>query len=276
MNLNEKAFFFELFDENAKETLNKISELANHTDEKRREAVPSLLVTAENLDECARFGRVYGRIIEQSPLLSIRGSRTYLELVFPKNHPQDEQKFFSSPQRAAGIRNRFYGTMLISLEEYSGMDLMKSDSFFRLLEFIEGNKKNIRFVFYIPSTFGAKEQLLTRLRKHIPVVEVVLKQPDENLAYQYVNNELSELGFVMDESVSEQIKTVLLPAWLSRTDFEGYSSLDTLVHRINCEAMMLSEGETMRISTAIIEEFMVRSENERQVMKEVSYLGFHS
>ncbi|MBR5800448.1 MAG: hypothetical protein IKY23_10360 [Lachnospiraceae bacterium] len=277
MNLSEKEFaYLEYVGEKARKTLDKVCALANDTNDKRREAVPSLLVTAESFAECSRYGKAYGRILEQSPLVSIRGSRTYLELVFPKNHPQDEQKFFSSPQRAVGIRNRFYGTMLISLEEYTGTDLMKSDSLLQLLGFIEANKKNIRFVFYISPGFGAKGQLLARLRKYIPMVEVTLSQPDVDMGYQYVSNELTELGFILEESVREQIKAILLPTWMARNDFEGYNSLDTLVSRINCEAMMLPESENMIISTGIIEDFLVRSEKEQHEMTEVSRLGFHS
>lgn len=276
MNLYEKDLaYLEYVDENAREVLDKVFRFANDTNEIRRVALPSLLVTAETFYECSRYGKIYSRILEQSPMVSIRGSCTCLELVFPKYHPQDEQKFFSSPQRAAAIRNRFYGTMLISLEEYTGMDLIKSESLLQLLDFIEANKKNIYFVFYVTPEFSAKGQLLARLCKYIPIVEVALGQPDVDMGYRYVSNELTELGFVLEEPVREVIKTVLLPAWMARDDFEGYSSLDTLVSRISCEAMMLPEGE-MIISAGIVEDFVARSEAERRAMKGVSQLGFRS
>lgn len=261
--------------ENAKETLEMVYKLANHANVRSREAVPSLLVVAENGYECSCYGKAYSRILEQSPILSIRGSLTYMELVFPKNQPQDEQKFFSSPQRAACIRNRFYGTMLVSFEEYMGTDLLKSDSLLRLLDFVEQNKKNIYFVFYVSPEFNAKSQLLAKLRKYINIVEVVLEQPDVDMGYRYVKKELNHMGYILEAPVCEQIRTVILPDWVSGSGYEGYKSLDNLVSRISYEMMISPEEKDMIINTRVMESFLLKYEQEKCDAKEIPQWGFH-
>lgn len=237
-------------DNDAKQTLGMIEKIVNSDSVKVRETVPSLIVTADEGCGVSGYGKVYGKIIEHSPLMRVRGSATFMELTFPKNNLQDEKLFFSSPQRAASIRNRFYGTMLISFEEYEGQDLLKSDSFKRLTEFIEYNKANICFVFHIMPEFMAKSQLIAVLRSHINIVEVNLDKPDIEKSYSYMLSGLSECGFTIDESA--EFRKFVENIVVAGKTYSGYRTLDNLIQRIRYE-MAVSDKEERVIDKKIVD-----------------------
>jgi hypothetical protein len=260
-----------LIDGAAKQTLGMIEKIVNSGSAKVRETVPSLVVTADAGCGVSGYGKVYGKIIEDSPLLQVRGSSTFIELTFPKNNPQDENLFFSSPQRAASIRNRFYGTMLISFEEYEGQDLLKSDSFKRLTNFIEYNKADIHFVFHVMPDFMVKSQLIAILRSHVNIVEVNLDKPDVEKAYSYLLAGLNECGFTIEATA--EFREFMVDVVAGKT-YSGYITLSNLINRIRYE-MAVSDKEDGVIDKKIVDRLSWNIVPEISNATENTKIGFH-
>jgi hypothetical protein len=263
-----------LVDDTAKQTLGMIARIANSDREIVRETVPSLFVTAEAGAGVFDYGNMYGKIIETSPLLQVRGSATFIELVFPKNNPQDEKLFFSSPQRAASIRNRFYGTMLISFEEYEGHDLIKSDSFKRLIDFIDCNKANIHFVFHVMPDFMAKSQLVSALRSHINIVEVNLDTPDIEKSYMYTVSELKKDGYIIDDTIKQQFIDCILNGVVTNKEYLGYSTLNNLLNRIRYEIAVSDKTDGV-IDKNIVDRLLGNFVSDLSGVTDNSQIGFH-
>lgn len=68
-----------------------------------------------------------------------------------------------------------------------------------LLEFVEANKANTRFVFHITPDFSAKGSLVSALQEIVNVEEVYLDKPGVEKGYSYVIEELTNQGVKLDE-----------------------------------------------------------------------------
>ena len=146
--------------------------------------------------------------------------------------------FYASPRRMASIRNRYYGTMLISLKEYTGTDLIKSESFARLLKFICENKNTVQFMIHILPDFSAKNQLLSKLREVINVTEVNLQPPDFENSYTYIVTGLKNEGCEPDEDALKTLKDEILPNLITEKTYSGYNSLNSLLSRLLLEYVL--------------------------------------
>lgn len=262
-----------LVDDDAKETLKTVHKIANSQNKRIRDSVPSLFVVAEQGSGLSTYGKTYSRILEDSPLLQTHGLCTFLELTFPKNDLREEKLFFSSPQRIATTTNRFYGTMLISLEEYSGLDLMKCSSFKALLEFVERNKKNIHFVFRVTPDFSAKKQLTTKLMEYINIVEVDLLRPNLETGYKYIIRALNEWGYSIDKTAQKYLRERLLAEIISGKEYQGYRSLNSLIDKIVYDVAVFNTDEDMVVTHDILCKISWGHE-ERINVSEVSRIGF--
>lgn len=264
-----------LVDNQAKDALRGADRVLNSKSKQVRESASTLLVIAGEGCGFSSYGRVYSAIVDASISQPIRGTSTFLELVFPKNNEADEKLFFASPRRKASIRNRFYGTMLISLKEYTGQDLIKSESFTHLLEFIELNKANIHFVFHILPGFDARNQLIVRLQDIVNITEVFLDKPNVENSYAYVISKLKSQGYVIGETAQKCLREKVLPDVISRKTYTGYRSLNNLLGRLNFEVAMMPENEEMVVSEHVLDSLMVKFKKEKQFSEnEAPQIGF--
>lgn len=236
---------------------------------------PALLVTAGDGCGVSSYGKVYSLIVDSSPSLKIRGSRTFLELAFPKDNERDERLFFASPRRAASIRNRFYGTMIISFREYTGRDLIFSDSFNKLLSFISENRDNIHFVFHILPEFTEKKHLLMKLKDVVNVMEVLLDKPTLDVGFVYIVTKLEECGYEVSKDTKILLREEILADIISDKSYVGYRSLNTLLERIHFEIALVGGRRKKAISESILISVMKKYRAEKEYLyTEVPKFGF--
>lgn len=259
----------------AKDVLKGIDKILNSKSSKIRESASALLVIAGEGCGFSSYGRVYSEIVDSSLALKVKGKETFIELVYPKDNERDERLFFASPRRMASIRNRYYGTMLISLKEYKGADLIKSDSFSRLLEFVSLNKGNIHFMFQILPDFSAKNQLVSRLQEVTNVTEVVLDNPTIDGGYTYVVSELKKHGYIIDDKALALLKDDILPGITSGKSYMGYRTLNALLERVHLEVAMSMDGDEMVLKGNTMKGLKDKFEREEELSKgETVKIGF--
>lgn len=151
----------------------------------------------------------------------------------------------ASPGRVVTNRNHFLGTMMISLCEFEGKELIKSESFERLIQFLDSNKEYIHFVIHILPEFKEKQELLTRLRKLMHVMEVTLTIPDVNDSYAYIMKELVRRKYLITDEVADNLKQEILPVLCASKAFCGYTTLENLIHRIAYELVFDQDRNTV-------------------------------
>lgn len=256
-----------------KQALNTINCIVKSNNPRIRETVPSLLVISDDSYGVSSYAKEYGKIIDET-VLQIKGKEIYIELVFPKDNEKEENLFFSSPQRVACIRNRFYGSILISLCEFAGQDLLKSDSWKRLKEFIEQNKRNTYFVLHVLSDFKAVEQLASELKECLNIIEVRLDKPNVEASMRYTVDELSKMGILIDEEYIDVFKEKVIEKVVHKNSYMGYKSLDSLVRRIGYE-LILEQGNNQDIvGNEVIEKVAKDYEAEKLTYMNQG-IGFH-
>ncbi len=262
-------------DSKAKNILRGMDRVLNAKSSRVRESASALVVSAGEGCGVSSYGRVLASIVDSSLSKKIKGSCTFLELVFPKDNEKDEMLFYASPRRIASIRNRYYGTMLISLKEYAGTDLIKSESFARLLKFICENKNTVQFMIHILPDFSAKNQLLSKLREVINVTEVSLQSPDLENSYTYIVTGLKNEGYEPDEDALKTLKDEILPNLITEKLYSGYNSLNSLLNRLLLEIAMSSENDEMLLNGDVIGDLMDKYKREAELSKkEMAGIGF--
>lgn len=249
-----------LVDAVAKEVLRKVSRIANSDDEFIRKNIPALLIVSESGCGVTSYGEAYGKIIEDSPVLQIKGMKNFIELVFPKDNQQDENRFFASPQIVASVRNRFYGTFLISFSEYSGVDLIRSSSFQRLLEYIEMNRENIRFLFHVLPSFNAKKQLIAKISEIINIFDISLDKPSVDIAFDYMLVEMKRLGFVINVDCAKKLKVKLLSKVVNTDMYLGYKTLNNIIRKISYELAVCASDSQSILNEDVIDKLICEYE----------------
>lgn len=214
-------------------------------DGKGKTAVALLVVAPEGAG-LTSFSKVYSGIVDDVAAYA-RSSKeiTFLELDFPKNNEGEEKLFFASPGRLAANRNHFLGTMVISLREFEGWDLIRSESFDQLLRFVNSNKEYIHFVIHVLPEFKATAALLARLRTILNVAEVRLLVPDQEEAYTYVIREITKRKVHFGKNAECMLKNEVLPKVLEAQNYRGYTTLERLVDQIVYELILHQEEWTM-------------------------------
>lgn len=261
--MTEKEIETMFMNDVAREKLHVADKLLNSRFDTIRKSAPNLLLTADEGYGLTTYGKAYAKIVDESLALKVRGRETFLELVFPKNNEMEEKLFYDSPRVVAEYRNRFYGTMIISLREYTGMDLIKSESLGRLLEFIEGNKDNIHFIFHILPEFSAQKKLLAKLREVTNIDEVIFDKPGSDLGRSYIVDKLNDNGVSISKTAVKLLGEKVLPGLVAMADYKGYKSLSSFVDRLYLEIGMWEKGE----EDLIIDESMVE-QLEKKMLRE--------
>jgi len=264
-------------DTKAKESLMKTYTIVNSGIEAIRNNHPVLLVTAGEGCGFTSYGMAYREIVDAAERKVCSGEGTFIDLVFPKENEKAEQLFYASPKEVARIRNRFTGTMLISLEEFKGQDLMNSDSLERLMSFISENKINTHFLIRILPDFTAKNQLIARLRDVVNVAEVNLDKPDLEMGYKYVLSELEASGCLVEKSAKSDLKNKVLKNLISGKTYTGYRSFNGLVNKLIYEAAIETENDRIVINKKIINNMANSLSEEQEVSgREPVRIGFRT
>ena len=261
-----------IIDESVQNVLNTVDRIANLDDERNRINIPSLIITTDDGYSLTGLGKIYGNIVEKS--FRVKGKISFLELVFPKDNPRDESLFYASPQRVVSTRNKFYGTMLISFEEFKGSDLLYSESFINLMDYIEKNKENIRFIFHILPDFTMKKQLVSKLCEQLNVIEVVLEKPQNEMAYEYVMNGLKEQTLKVDNEAGELFKRILSRD-IEQDNYCGYKTLNKVINKISYEMLILKNNPEGTITSEVIERLGWKLAEEISFSKTENRIGFH-
>lgn len=236
----------------------------------------ALVIRAEDGCGLTSFSRVASRIVASSIPSYLKGEEDFIELIFPKDNEKDEMLFYSSPRRATRIRNRFYGTMVISLREFDGMDLLRSNSFRRLMDFVDENKENIFLIFHVLPSFKAYGDFISTLQKSMSVKEISLNQPGKEAGYSYVVYELMDRGLSIEASATDALKDKLVRMLVENDGYQGYKSLDVLVDRVTFEATFMenSVGEKTTVDNRIVEKLCSDYEKDKNLCSEKSRFGF--
>lgn len=270
----EKEINALLVDDSAKEMLMKVATLATSKVEEVKSLVPSLIIEADDGAGVTSYCKAYSSIVDECGLYRVRGTATYLDLTFPPitARPETVKRFFASPSIAASITNRFYGTFVISFTEWSGMDLIRDESFMDLLEFIERNSDNISFCFHVNPNFTAKDELKNTIAKRINLMEVTLLPPNEERAFEYMMNNFKKAGYSMEENAVEKLREEMIPETVHRTDYAGYRTLDMVLRRIYYEMAMSGNLESFCVDKNIIEK--VKGDYGQEKVSTCSFFGF--
>ena len=255
-----------LVDEETKEALRLIGKVLMATDKDIRNSVPALVFVTDEERGFLSCGRVISTMVDMT--LAVKGSSTFISLVFPKDNESDEKRFFASPQELASTQNRFYGTMLISFEEFDGDDLIDSQSFRNLLAFIESNKRNIHFVFRVTPEFSETDRLVAELRRIINAEQVYLKKPSIDKGYAYVISRLTEQGLLVDEEARNCIRDKTLPDLINRRSYRGYQSLDVFLDRLRLESILLAEDGKQKVNMEVLNSFMNKTSKDESMERD--------
>ncbi len=251
-----------LIDDNGKEVLYATDRILNSDSKSIRGSIFTPLIISSEGCGLSSFGKAYSEIVSNSQFFVQKGNTNFLELVFPKGNDESEKLFFSSPLRAASTTNRFYGTIIVSLTEYEGNDLVRSDSFDRLLEFCKQNKENIRFIFHISPGFKVKSVLISAFQEIFPVQEVNLDKPGLEKSVEYVISEMEKESIGFEEGAKDILSKRLIPMILSRRSFSGYRSLNILIGRMTLEYTMNGQDQQRVITTSVVESLLNRMDKE--------------
>lgn len=228
-------------DDDAKKLLKIIEKMAASENVEVKNAIPSLMVVSDIGCGLSSYSRAYGELLEEFSVFRIKGKNTFLELVFPKDNPQDEKLFFSSPRRAAATKNRFYGTFLISFSEYEGKDLLKSEGFLRLMEYVEQNRENVYFVFHVLPHFTEKSRLLAKLALLLNVKQIHLKKPDEEKSFAYLMEKIKGKGMELADGCGEYLNQSIIEKLIKSNSYAGYITLNNVVQRVYYEMVLRDE-----------------------------------
>ncbi len=196
--------------------------------------IPSLFIVTEDFNLVSKYANRYSNILDESNYFPERGRGTFCELTFPKDNEKDEKLFYSSPRRVSATRNRFFGTMSISLQEYDGRDLMDSRSYRDLMSFIELNKDNIQYVIHVLPNFSMKRQLYSSLSAITPFKLINASLIEDRLGV--IKEEFDQRGYYCDDAVLDSVNHI----W-DGIDPENVLSINALMSRIDYE-MSLNDG----------------------------------
>lgn len=258
----------------AESSLKTVEKMSGSAKKTVRESVPGLFLIAERGTGVTGYCKKYSEIIDQSGIYSVRGSSTYLELIYPPANADesDRYKFFASPKVAASITNKFYGTFVISFEEWRGEDLIRSESLSELLHFIDSNRGNISFCFHILPSFSARENLKGILSKHVNLLEVELELPDAELSAAYVADAMKNEGYKFDKNVLQELTDSVISDVVNDADFAGYRTLNHLRRQLIMEAAMMKGDGSVFITKEMVQSL---KEKYRNSQKTDSSIGFH-
>lgn len=267
-----------MLDERSKRFLKEADKVINSGSVDAKDTSFITIVKAENGCEVSEFGRAFSQIVDKSIPLTVKGKSTYLELVFPKDNERDERLFFASPRRIVSVRNRFYGTMLISLGEYESChekEFPGIPSIKNLLMFMEKNKQNISFIIHITPDFGATKSLMKMLREMSPVEMIDMEKPDAEAAYTFAMDWIKQKEIRTDDESRKYIKEIVLPQIVAGNSYTGYPSIEQFLDRLNLErAKCTGKSKDMidRSMLDIVIDKMAREEEQQQ--EEHLLIGF--
>ncbi len=261
--------------EETKEVLEKIEYAAKMNKGSFKKSIPSVFLESDKGTGSSFFAHVYERILATNHVYMVRGTKTFLELVFPRNGKEkDYQRFFQSPKTVASIQNKFFGVFAISFEEWEGKELIESEEFEALLTFIDNNKNNIFFVFQVTREFKAKEELKRVLNNHINLVEAHLGYMDYDIATDYILKYLGNDGISFSVKGKAELKKFLHRKLdLESQNFVGYHSLEQVARSIQFELLSedLTKDQSLQVS-----EYMLRNIESRVITPETVEIKGHA
>ena len=264
----------------AKEVLRRIEKVASSENRIIKASVKDIFVTCPADAGLKEFAHTYESIIMKNRVYQVKGTRTYLELAFPKyGSEQDYHRFFQSPKIVASILNKFVGVFMISFEQWSSShELIKDGRFKQLLKFIEDNKNNISFIFHTLPDFENSMQLMRELEKHINLLEVQLTYPDLREATEYIASKLKESGMNLDSNANEKFTEFIKEKLnVESKAYKGFLTLDKLFRGIQfelCSKIELQGEKTYAITAADIKDLHSQIEGTSDEHSYQGKLGF--
>lgn len=234
-----------LVDERAKRSLYEQDVILNN--EKLKNKAPLTLLISDSGCGVTSYSRVLAQIVDESH--RIPENNAFIDVIFPKDNEVAEMLMYASPKRVANsmnFKNTFNGTMVISLSEFRGRDLLESESFDRLIKFIDSNK-SIHFVIHILPGFQGKEELIRRIGSVVNHTEVELTKPGVDESAEYFETELSVYKVQIDSKAKKYMKMIF-----QHVD-GGYRSIEMLIEKV---LMKLAITDTHVISEDLIKQII--------------------
>lgn len=195
--------------------------------------IPNLLVVSDPGAGVSTYSSIYSAIIDGSGVYKVGGVETFLELDFPNVESRMEYDlFFESPRIVAETQNRFWGTFVISFSRYEGADLLGSEQFERLTEFVYTNRENIHFIFHVTPEFSDIAELERILGQIVDIKKVEFGEIKLEDLSGYFVNELARNGVELSDDCANMIRDSLIADMMNEECFSGFRSMDILINRL--------------------------------------------
>ena len=238
-----------LMDDAGRRIMGNIAKIAFSVRRNKLELLPHLHLISNKGRGVTKLGKCYADILDASDAF-FPYFCDYLELNFPHGAKEtDYQKFFQSAREKAVFQNYFTGVFLISLEEWRGVHLKKDDVFGSLINFVNKNKRNIRFIFLTPEDDEFCEEVGRVLRKEIEISTIRLSALNEIQSWEYLSKILRERDLSFTKEGVAAAKKLVKQALPVIKD-KGYHALNELGNRIEFE--YLTCGNNVNISAEIV------------------------
>ena len=276
--MNNKEQGSKAFSKEAADVLKKIEKAAKNNRYSTSKSIPSIFLVGDIGVGRTEFACNYEKLLASNKVYTVRGTGTYVELVFPANGSErDYQRFFRSPGLVASIQNKFYGVFAISFEEWKGKELIESEVFNYLLTFIDNNRDNIYFVFMVTSDFLAREELRKILNNHINLAEVFIEKPSMSRATDFIISSLNSDGISFDQSGKKALSTLLSNKLdMDSSSFSGYRSLTqiskSILFELSSEDVMGKEG--LEVTEYMLHRIEDRISTPESVDEKANAIGF--
>lgn len=232
--------------EEAKEVLRKIGVVASSSNPIIKASIKNLFITCPHGAALSDYARAYERIIIENDVYRVVGKGTYLELAFPKMRTEREYaEFYNSTRIVAATINDYTGVFLVSFEQWSGYnELVREMAFSEFLKFVDGNKKNISFVFHVLPEFADKEKFYLLLNGHVNLKRVELNNPDLSKATDFIISELKKTDITLTDSAKKKLgEFVSEKIDVTSQYYQGYRTLERLSNNIIFEAACIFDEE---------------------------------
>ena len=252
--------------------LKQILKVAKSPKTDMRSTIPHILLEAREGNGISTFSKLYADIIEQYHVLPQRGHHTFLELKYPKDAANEEyMRFLQSSRDAAGTQNKYWGVFLIRISEWSAKSDLNNIHFMKLIEFVQKNRSNIRFVFHILPNAANENEIEAFLKQYINLKKVSIPDPDENELTKYAIKKAAEEKLALDIGAREYFCNIIVE--LSKKQyFRGYSSIEDMLERMKYEAGSQDHSALMTVEhlSNIRESILYEDANFRE-----KKIGFH-
>lgn len=157
--------------------------------------------------------------------------RSFLSLKYSKSFNDHEiRTFFDNPRLCAENYNNFSGTFCINVSDF--VEAVELPAFIKLLDFIDSNKKNTKFIFVVNTDDRESVSLLySTLRVCIRIDRLIMEYTDINTYFKFAVTLFNRHELTVDCGANETLMEYL-ELLMKKESFAGYDSITRIVEDI--------------------------------------------